>query len=56
MDFIEEVGDMNERMIIKNDQEARIQYFIKDLVEQRQDGRTIFEESPVNSCGSNGVV
>ena len=56
LDFIEEVGDMNERMIVKNDQEASIQYFIKDLVEQRQEGRTILEESPVKSSGSNGVV
>ena len=56
LDFIEEAGDMNEKVIVKNDQEVSIQYFIKDLVEQRHEGRTILEESPVKSSGSNGVA
>ena len=56
LDFIEEAGDMNEKVIVKNDQEVSIQYFIKDLVEQRHEGRTILEESPVKSSGSNGGV
>ena len=42
--------------MVKNDQEPSIQYFIKDLVEQRQDGRTILEEARVKSSGSNGIV
>ena len=53
--LIEEVGGMIERMIVKNDQDS-IQYFIKDLVEQRQEGRTVLEDPPVESSGSNGLV
>ena len=56
LDFIEEVGDMNSRIIIKNDQEPSIKVFIKDLVQAREDGRSILEESPVKSSGSNGIV
>ena len=56
MDFIEEAGDMNVKVIVKHDQEVSIQYFIKDFVEQRHEGRKILEESPVKSSGSNGVV
>lgn len=39
-----------------NDQEPSIQYFIKDLVESRESGRSILEKSPIKSSGSNGVV
>ena len=56
LDFIAEVGDMDGQIIIKNDQEPSIQYFIKDLVESRESGRSHLEESPVKSSGSNGVV
>ena len=56
LDFIAEVGDMDGQVIIKNDQEPSIQYFIKDLVESRESGRSHLEESPVKSSGSNGVV
>ena len=31
LDFIEEPRDINEKVIVKNDQEVTIQYFIKDL-------------------------
>ena len=47
---------MEGQIIFKNDQEPSIQYFIKDLVESRESGRSHFEESPVRSSGSNGVV
>ena len=47
---------MNEKVIVKNDQELSIQYFIKGLVQQRHEGRTILEESLVKSNGSNGVA
>ena len=33
-----------------------MQHFIKDLVESRPDSKTILEESPVKSSGSNGVA
>jgi len=47
---------MDGQVIIKNDQESSIQYFIKDIVESRVSGRTHLEESPVKSSRSNGVV
>ena len=43
LNFIEGVVDTNKRLLIKNDQEASIQCFIEDLVEQRQPCRTIIE-------------
>ena len=33
-----------------------MQYLIKDIVSERPEGRTVLEESPVKSSGSNGVV
>ena len=56
LEFIAEVADINGQIIIENDQEPSIQYFIKDLMESRESGRSILEESPVKSNGSNGVV
>ena len=53
-DFIAEVGDMDGQIIIKNDQEPSIQYFIKDLVESRESGRSHLEESPVKRSGRGG--
>ncbi len=51
LEFIAEVGDMDGKIRIKNDQEPIIQYFIKGLVESRESGRSILEESPVKSSG-----
>ena len=56
LDFIAEVGDMDGKIIIENDQEPSIQYFIKDLVESRESGRSIPQESQVQSSGSSAVV
>ena len=56
MKFFEEVGDRDKRIIVKNDQEASMKYLIGDLVAGREDGRTMLEESPVKSSGSNGTV
>ena len=56
LEFIAEVGDIDGQIIIKNDQEPSIQNFIKDIAESRESGRSILEESPVKSSGSNGVV
>ena len=54
VDYMEELGDKSGRVIVKTDQEPAIKTFIKDLVEAREEGRTITEESPVKSSGSNG--
>ena len=56
LEFIAEVGDIDAQIRIENDQEPSIQYFTKDLVESRESRRSILEESPVKSSGSNGVV
>ena len=55
-EMIEEVGDTNVAMIVKTDQENAVRHVINKLVEAREDGRTIVEESPVQSSGSNGGV
>lgn len=54
IDYMDELGDRNGRVIVKTDQEPAIKTFVKDLVEAREEGRTITEESPVKSSGSNG--
>ena len=56
MEFVEELGDKEGTIIIKTDQENSIEYMVKGIVEARGEGKTIVEESPVNSHESNGVV
>ena len=56
LELIAEAGDANQRIMVKTDQEASVKALIEDLVAQREEGRTIVEESPVQSSGSNGVV
>ena len=54
LDFIAEVGDMDGQIIIKNDQEPSIQYFISDLVESRESGRSQLEEFQLKAVGVMG--
>jgi hypothetical protein len=56
LDFIEENGDREGNIIVKTDQEPAIQFLIKELIESREEGKTVPEESPVKSSGSNGIV
>ena len=59
MEFIAECGNSSGDIIVKTDQEAVIAHLVKDIVLERGDEkgcRTIVEESPVESKGSNGVV
>jgi hypothetical protein len=59
MEFFAECGCTSGDVIVKSDQEAAIAYLVKDIVFERGDEqgcRTIVEESPVQSSGSNGVV
>ncbi len=56
LQFVEEVRDAQAKIIVKNCKELSIPHLIKDLVESREEGRTLLEESPVGSGGSNGVV
>ena len=59
VEFMEECGDAAMDVIVKSDQEPAILSLMKDLVELRgdsKDKRTVLEESPVKSSGSNGKV
>ena len=46
-EMLEEVGDRNQTVIVKTDQEPAIECLIKDLVEARVEGRTVVEEAGV---------
>ena len=51
------MGDQAVEVIVKSDQEAAIvSGLIDEVVQAREAGRTIKEESPKYSKGSNGVV
>jgi hypothetical protein len=59
MEFLAECGNQSGDIIVKSDQEPAIAYLVKDIVAERGNEagcRTIVEESPVRSHGSNGVV
>ena len=56
MEFIGENGDSGVKIIVKTDQEPSVKCVITDLVEERVEGGTIIEKSPVKSSGSNGIV
>ena len=56
IEFFEENGDGDSTVIIKTDQEISIEYLVQDIIDARKEGRTVIEESPVQSSGSNGVV
>ena len=56
VEFVEETGDSNNTILLKTDQETSIKYFVKDFIGARVEGKTIPEESPVGSSGSNGRV
>ena len=56
MEFIGENGDSGVKIIVKTDQEPSVKCVIIDIVEERIEGGTIIEESPVKSSGSSGIV
>ena len=56
MEFIEEFGDKGNKIIVKTDQEPSMTFLVKDLIEEREEGKTLQELSPVKSSGSNGLV
>ena len=43
-------------ILIKSDPGPAVKRLVKDLVEARAEGKSVVEESPVGSSGSNGVV
>ena len=56
LEFVEENGDKERDIIVKTDQEPSIEYVVGDIVKGRVEGRTVVEESPKRSSGSNGIV
>ena len=56
LEFIAESGDSSNKILVKSDQENAIEYFVKELVEARAEGKTIIEESPAYSSQSNGLT
>ena len=54
LDYVHELGDRSGKILVKTDQEPAIRTWVKDFTEAREEGRTIVEESPVKSSGSNG--
>jgi hypothetical protein len=59
LEFFVECGFRTGDIVIKTDQEPAIKFLVKDLVAERgsEPGhKTLVEESPVQSSGSNGVV
>ena len=56
LETIDEVGDARQTIIMKTDQEPSIRALVEDVVAEREDGRTIVEEAPKESKGSNGIV
>ena len=47
IEFFEENGDGDAKIIIKTDQEPSIEYLVQDIIDARKEGRTVVEESPV---------
>ena len=56
LEWMDEMGDKGTELSVKSDQELSIKHFLNEVVEAREEGRGIFEESPLASSDSNGVV
>ena len=56
IEFMWENGDAEGKVIVKTDQEPSIKFLVNDMIQGRPEGRTIPEEFPVKSIGSNGIV
>ena len=56
LEFICDNGDSELNIIVKTDQEPAIEALVKEIVVMRKEGRSIVEEAPKKSWGSNGVV
>ena len=56
LELIEENGDTGNNILVKTDQEPAIACLIRDIVDNRKEGKTVPEEAPKESSGSNGIV
>ena len=56
IELIDECGNGDADIILKSDQEPAIKFLVDDIMKKRTGAKTILEESPKKSSGSNGVV
>ena len=56
MDLIGECGDKDQAIIVKTDQEPAIKFLVDDVCTARTGAKTIVEQAPKRSKGSNGIV
>ena len=56
LSLIEECGDKDSTVILKSDQEPAIKFLIDDVRVNRTGAKTIVEEAPRGSKGSNGII
>ena len=56
VDLIDECGDKDRTVIVKSDHEPAIKFLVDDVCMARTGARTIVEQAPKGSKGSNGIV
>eukprot|EP00973_Karenia_brevis_P093081 12415550-Karenia_brevis.AAC.1 len=56
LDFIDENGDAEVHMLMKIDTEEAMRLLVRSIQEERHQNKTVVEEVPEGSKGSNGVV
>ncbi len=56
LELIAECGDKDRPIIMKSDQEPAILFLVDDVCTSRTGAKTIVEQAPKRSKGSNGVV
>ena len=53
---MDECGNRDVDIIVKTNQEPAIRYLVDDIMKNRTGAKTIVEESPKKSSGSNGIA
>ena len=56
LELIAECGDRDRPILLKSDQEPAILYLLDDVSTSRTGAKTLIEQAPKRSKGSNGVV
>ena len=56
IELVDECGNKDANIILKTDQEPSIKYLVDDVLKFRTGAKTMVEESPKKSSGSNGIV
>ena len=55
-EFFEESRYQATKVLVETDQEESIKYLVRDIVNLREERRTLVEETPVGSKGGNGIL